>query len=124
MAASEFKPACASASAAWACANAAEADEALEHETNAAWRDYVTTHADWIEMYPPPDRSVAFRVVQRVFKLFGPVPRGSEVGRLLDRLEAGAGGNLAGVLATFEGQWNTPETPRWVFRPEPPRRTG
>jgi tRNA(Ile)-lysidine synthase len=42
---------------------------------------------------------------------------GGDISRLVDRLREGKSGNLAGVLATVEGN-------EWVFRPEPPRRTG
>ena len=42
-------------------------------------------------------------------------PRGADVARLVGRLEAGEGGNLARVLARVENG-------DWVFRAEPPRR--
>ena len=57
------------------------------------------------------------RIVERIIRELGGEPRGSEVARLLDKLEANSSANLGGVLATVEGN-------RWVFRPEPPRRTG
>lgn len=44
-------------------------------------------------------------------------PRGGDVARLVARLEAGEGGNVAGALATVEGD-------EWYFRREPPRRSG
>jgi tRNA(Ile)-lysidine synthase len=102
----------------------AEAHEALEHMTNAAVRDYVTRHHDRVECVPPPDRAVAFRVVGRIIQSLGGSARGGDIGRLLDRLERGEGGNVGGVHAHVKSQSGAAESPRWVFRPEPPRRAG
>ena len=55
------------------------------------------------------------RVVERIIAGFGGAPRGGAVARLVEGLEAGAPGTLAGVAARIEGE-------NWVFRPEPPRR--
>jgi|SRR5690606_20749613 len=101
----------------------AEADEALEHMTNAAVRDYVMRHHDRVECVPLPDRAIAFRVVERVIKWLGGTARGGDIGRLLDRLERCEGGNVGGVHAIVKGAWGEAEAPTWVFRPEAPRRT-
>jgi tRNA(Ile)-lysidine synthase len=62
-------------------------------------------------------RSVEIEIVSTIIeRMSGKVPR-SEVARLIGRMDGGESGNLAGVLATVEGE-------EWVFRPEPPRRTG
>ncbi|GAA0284139.1 hypothetical protein GCM10009127_26990 [Alteraurantiacibacter aestuarii] len=95
----------------------AEADEALETITNRAVRDYLTKTGDGAELVPPPDRAIALRVIERIITGMGGSPRGSDVARLHDRLERGEGGNIGGVLATTEDGL-------WIFRPEPPRRTG
>lgn len=65
----------------------------------------------------PSNPSVEFPLLQSRFALMGEHPRGSDLARLLERLRAGEGGNLAGILVTVEDG-------DWVFRPEPPRRTG
>jgi tRNA(Ile)-lysidine synthase len=101
-----------------------EANDALEHMTNAAVRDYVTRHQDRVECVPPPERAIAFRVVERIIQEFGSSARGGDIARLLDRLERCEGGNVGGVLAKVIGTWGGAEPPRWVFSPEPPRRTG
>ena len=61
-------------------------------------------------------RSVEIEIVSAIIeRMSGKVPR-SEVARLIGRMDGGESGNLAGVLATVEGE-------EWVFRPEPPRRS-
>lgn len=61
--------------------------------------------------------SLRFPLLQSQFRLMAADARGSDLARLLERLERGESGNVAGVLVTIEGE-------DWVFRPEPPRRTG
>lgn len=95
----------------------AEADEALEAFTDLAWRDHVTCEDGAIRFHPLVPRAIRLRVAGRIFAQFGACPRGGEVARLVDRLETGGGGNLAGVLARAEAG-------AWAFRPEPPRRAG
>jgi tRNA(Ile)-lysidine synthase len=102
----------------------AEAHEALEHMTNAAVRQYVTRHHDRVECHPPPDRAIAFRMVDRIIQWLGGSARGGDIARLLDRLERCEGGNVGGVHATVKGKWGEAESPRWIFRSEPPRRSG
>ena len=60
-------------------------------------------------------RSVEIEIVSAIIeRMSSKVPR-SEVARLIERIDAGRSGNLAGVLAIAEGR-------EWVFRPEPSRR--
>ncbi len=66
---------------------------------------------------PDAPRTIILKLVERALRNIGGDPRGGDVARLVARLERGEGGNLAGVLATVEDG-------DWVFRPEPPRRTG
>jgi len=65
----------------------------------------------------PDDRTMHFPLLRSQFRLMGEDVRGADLARLLERLRAGESGNLAGVLVTVEDG-------DWVFRPEPPRRTG
>ncbi|WP_158586826.1 tRNA lysidine(34) synthetase TilS [Aurantiacibacter zhengii] len=102
----------------------AEADEALDSQTNAAVRDHVTRYSDRVECSSPPNRAIALRVIDRIIGWLGGTARGSQVADLLDKLERCEGGNVGGVLVTVEGKWGQAQPPRWVFRPEPPRRTG
>jgi len=95
----------------------AEADEALETFTDMASALHVTREEGAIRFHPLLPRAIQLRMVERIIAELGGAPRGGDVARLLGRLQAGEGGNLGGVLATVEGD-------RWVFRPEPPRRTG
>ncbi|KLI65124.1 hypothetical protein AAV99_01405 [Aurantiacibacter marinus] len=101
-----------------------DADETLEAYTNEAMRKLVTRHEDRVECVAPMDREIGFRIVDRIIRQFGGAARGSQIADLLDSLENCRSGNVAGVLATVEGEWGGAERPVWVFRPEPPRKTG
>ena len=72
-----------------------------------------------IRLSLPPDtpRFFRFAAVDRALREVGGDPRGGDVERLLDKLERGEGGNVAGVLATVDDG-------EWYFRREPPRRAG
>ncbi len=102
----------------------AEADEALDVQTNEAVRDHVTCYSDRVECSSPPNRAIALRVIDRILGWLGGTARGSQVADLLDKLERCEGGNVGGVLVTVEGKWGQAQPPRWIFRSEPPRRTG
>ncbi len=99
-------------------AHLAEADEALEWATEREWTERVAGSAgteDGFRYRPLAPRAVAMRVVARIVVAFGGHARGQDLARLVDRLEAGKGGNVAGVLATPKGG-------DWLFRREPARR--
>ena len=64
---------------------------------------------------PHAPRALVLRVVERIIAGFGGAPRGGAVARLVEGLEAGAPGTLAGVAARVEDG-------SWLFRPEPTRR--
>ena len=98
-------------------ANLADADDALEWAARREWDERVQEADGAVHYRPQAPRAVALRVVERAIAALGGEPRGADVARLLDRLETGEGGNLAHVLATVERS-------EWVFRREPPRRTG
>jgi len=93
----------------------AEANEVLEEAAEAYLKENLQEEGDMLRLAPPGKRAIALIVLGKVFAKLGSTPRGSELAVLLDRLEAGQGGNLAGVLATVEGN-------QWCVRPEPPRR--
>ena len=95
-------------------ANLAEAYEALEAYADLLWQQSVRQDSDSWRLAPGPSREMNRRLLARIMEQLGGRPRGGDVARLLGRLEAGEGGNLAGVLATIvDGEW--------VLRPEPPR---
>ena len=98
-------------------AHLADADHALNTVTNDTLERCTRREGDRIICIPPREGEVAFRVVSRIITQFGGTPRGSDVTRLIDRLLRGESGNVAGVLATARGG-------EWIFRAEPPRRTG
>lgn len=95
--------------------NLADADEVVEARVAEIMASHVSTCADHIECYPPDEREVALRIMQRIFSSLGARPRGGELARLLDRLRSGNGGNIAGIMVSVEGD-------SWHFHPEPPRR--
>lgn len=107
-------PAALAQSAAWL----AQGDAALAHYAEAEWDARITASEGAITYCPAPGapRETRLRVLARaVEQLGGEPPRLSQVADLLDALERGEGGNLAGVLARARGAG-------WVLRPEPPRR--
>jgi tRNA(Ile)-lysidine synthase len=98
-------------------AHLADAEEALQYATNRAWSERVSGHPDDLRFRPWLPHEITMRIVTRAVANFGVLPRGRDVARLIERLEAGGSGSLSGALVTVEGE-------EWVFRPEPPRRTG
>ncbi len=98
----------------------AEAEEVLECVTSMFWKTNATCEPDCIVFRCEGWRAIHLRIIERAITRLGSPPRGQDVARLLNRLEAGQGGNIAGVLVTTDdaaGQGR-----RWIFRPEPPRR--
>jgi tRNA(Ile)-lysidine synthase len=98
-------------------AHMAEAEEALAHFTAQIWSRCVSREDGCVTFCPEGPRVIRLRIIERVIGVLGSLPRGGDVARLLDSLEEGKGGNVGGVLATVRGG-------AWIFRPEPPRRTG
>jgi tRNA(Ile)-lysidine synthase len=100
----------------------ADAEEALANfarylRSERVSLDDFTAGSDRVYRYQPLDGpEMVLRLVGGIIADMGGQPRGSEVAALIARLNLGQNGNLAGVLATVEGD-------EWVFRPEPPRRT-
>lgn len=96
-------------------ANLADAAEALEWMAQREWAECVTQAEDGLLYTPQAPRAVRLRVLSRAIKQLGGEPRGLAVAALLDGLELGRGGNLAGVLVT-------PHRAGWMLRREPPRK--
>ncbi|MEO6152054.1 MAG: tRNA lysidine(34) synthetase TilS [Croceibacterium sp.] len=92
----------------------ADGDHALDWAADREWRETVVSKTGVLHYRRTAPRAIALRVIGRALETIGRAPRGQDVARLLARLEAGEGGNVAGTLATVEGD-------TWVFRPEPPR---
>jgi tRNA(Ile)-lysidine synthase len=95
----------------------AEADDALDEFAIVLWSQHVRREGDLVTFYPLAPRVMRLRIIERIIRELGGDPRGSDVARLLDRIEAGTSANLGGVLVTVKGN-------QWEFRPEPSRRTG
>ncbi len=93
-----------------------EAYEALQSYADLLWPQAVRQEGDGYVLSPVEAREMNRRLLARIMEQLGGRPRGSDVARLLLRLERGEGGNVAGVLATVEGG-------SWFLRPEPPRKT-
>ena len=94
-----------------------EAYAALQDYALLLWGSHVVQAGPAFRLAPTTLREMNRRLVAAIMDRMGGRPRGGDVARLLNRLERGEGGNVGGVLATVEGD-------QWVFRPEPPRRTG
>jgi len=95
----------------------AEAESALAQWADQVWETSATPGEDEIRLAVAPSlpREIRRRVLDRAIRHLGGEPRGSQVAHLLDALETGQGGNLAGVLVTSgDGEWR--------LRREPQRR--
>lgn len=95
----------------------AEADATLDWMTAHEWAGQVRRTGKRYVYRPAAPRAIRLRIVKRLIETLGGDPRGGATARLLDRLEAGEGGNLAGVLVTILDD-------AWRFETEPPRKTG
>ena len=97
----------------------ADAEEALETCARILWgeRVHLDGESRTYTMDPHNGWEMDRRLAGRIIGSLGGRARGSDVARLVERLSRGESGNLAGVLAEARGG-------KWVFRPEPPRKTG
>jgi len=91
-----------------------EAAAAMSWAAEREWAEQVEQADGALRYRPAAPRAIQLMVAARALAALGQTPRGGDVARLLDRLEAGGSGNVAGVLAraTADG---------WLFNPEPPR---
>jgi tRNA(Ile)-lysidine synthase len=103
------------AAVAASAAHLADAEEALEWALEREWEGCVTVAEGGLRYEPRAPTAVALRVVSRVIAGFGGSPRGGAVARLIEGLQAGRPGTVAGVAASVDDG-------AWLFRPEAPRR--
>ncbi len=94
-----------------------EADDAVWWASEVVWDQHVRHAGETLRFSVIGPKAVRLRIIGFALRHFGGWPEGGEQARLLERLERGESGNLAGVLVTVEGN-------DWVFRREPPRRAG
>ena len=96
-------------------AHLADAEGAIAWLVEREWAENVTVADGGLRYECDAPRAVALRVVSRIISGFGGSPRGAAVARLVEDLQAGSRGNLAGVEAGADDG-------SWLFRPETPRR--
>ncbi|OCC25350.1 tRNA lysidine(34) synthetase TilS [Croceicoccus estronivorus] len=96
----------------------ADAEGVMIWATQREWNEGVKVSEDAIRYRPKAPRAIRMRIVGRAIALLGGVPRGGDVAKLINRLQAGRDGTLAGVVAR-----SAPDG-EWTFRKEAPRRGG
>ena len=92
----------------------AEAEAALDWAARREWDEAVREDGGALTYRPAAPRAVVLLVVARIIARLGQPPRGGDVARLVEALEAGRGGNLGGVLAVARKDG-------WRFGAEPGR---
>lgn len=103
------------AAIAQSAAHLAEAEETLAWAFDLEWDLWVEVDDGAVRYTPHAPRALVLRVVERIIAGFRGDPRGGAVARLVESLEAGQPGTLAGVVARVEDD-------SWLFRPESGRR--
>ncbi len=99
-------------------ANLADADAAISWAVLSGWKDRVEIGEDEVRYrHGGAPVLISMRIVQRAIARLGGDAYLARAVNLVRRLERGEQGNAGGVLVTIEGD-------EWVFRREPPRRTG
>ena len=80
----------------------AEADEALDWAVAREWSERVSEAGSELRYLPgEAPRAITLRVAEKAIACLGGTARGSDVARLIERLELGEGGNLAGRRAAL-----------------------
>ena len=92
-----------------------EADDALSEWLEVRWNADVRPAPGGLCYRPKGSRLVRMKLLERAVATFGGTAGGSALANLLDRLEEGGSGNIAGVQIT-------PANGDWLIRPERPRR--
>lgn len=95
-------------------ANLADAAEALQWAVEREWEECVEMVGAEYHYRPTGPRAIRIDVLHRAVGRFGGIARGSAVAVLVDALERGEGGTLAGAQAINRRGV-------WIIRPEPPR---
>lgn len=96
----------------------AEEGEALDWAAARVWRDCAELGENRVVLRRGDEpHAIVMRLVARAIATLGGTVATSDVARLVYELYLGRGGNVGGVLGEEKGD-------EWVFRPEPPRRTG
>lgn len=93
----------------------AEAEAFVGACVDREWAENVRREDAAIYYQPTAPTLIRKRVAQKIVAALGGRTDLSQMAELVDRLEAGKGGNLAGVMAR-------PRSGVWIFEPEPPRR--
>jgi tRNA(Ile)-lysidine synthase len=108
---------------AWAqsASHLAEAHDALQAAALSASFQYVSASEGEVRLRVRGPRELDRILATRCLQRLGGEARGKDIAALVNRLYLGMGGNVGGVLVTVE-QGGT--EPVWVFRREPPRRSG
>lgn len=103
----------------------AEAEDFIERELYHVWNMDVAFVEDGVEFMPAPSRFACCEIVSKILVQMGVNASRSDVARMVDRLGAGQNASLGGVLAKAVPRAGLGEQGcYWIFRPEPPRRTG
>jgi tRNA(Ile)-lysidine synthase len=108
---------------AWAqsAAHLAEAHDALQAASLWAWSEHVSIGEDEVRLRVRGPRGLNRILATQCLQRLGGQARGKDIAALVDRLHHGKGGNVGGILVTV-GYGET--EPVWIFRREPPRRSG
>ena len=96
-------------------AHLAEAETVLSACVEREWTENVRQEGGAIRYEPTASTLIRKRVAQRILSAFGGRADLSQIAQLIDRLETGKNGNLAGVMVR-------PRSGVWIFESEPPRR--
>lgn len=103
-----------------------EAQQAIEATAEIEWLNGVSEEGEGYGYCPSAgSRYIETEVVTAIIARMGGTARRSEVAKLVDRLNGGRPGNLAGVLAqpvTQDLGDDAGTVQKWIFSPEPPRR--
>jgi len=104
----------------------AEAEYFVTKELQNCWNANVLPSAEESRYFPGTSKYENSEIAVSILRQMGVFARRSEVARLTERLWAGENSSLGGVLASAESDPDGMgvEGRVWVFRREPPRRTG
>ena len=102
----------------------ADAEHFVTNELGNRFDANVTPSRDETRYLPGSSQFENVEIAVSLLREMGVFVRRSEVARMVQRLWAGENASLGGILATPERGGMGVEGRVWVFRREPPRRTG